>query len=203
MPEFRLPSLALATLVLALPFAAGGQTPSQGTPGAVVGSIASSDISTVRGRVIAVNPKTRAITLRGPEGNTLQVVASDEIKNIDRIKKGEDVVLRFRRSVALILTRPGEPLPDMSVSESSSRNPAGGEPGGTAVRHVTVTGNVVAIDMATHTISLVPPSGGAVRTIAVTDPQRQEQMSHINIGDRLTAVFTEAVAISLEPAQKS
>ena len=62
-----------------------------------------------------------------------------------------------------------------------------------------VTGAVVGVDLANHTISLVNPSGGMVHTFDVTDPQRQAALKRVKVGDSLTAIGTEAFAVALEP----
>ena len=64
-----------------------------------------------------------------------------------------------------------------------------------------VTGLVVGVNAVSHTISLVDPAGGEIRTIAVTDPQAQEMMKMINVGDTITAYITEAVVAAVEPAR--
>jgi hypothetical protein len=39
-----------------------------------------------------------------------------------------------------------------------------------------------------------------VHTVTVTDPRRQAALKRVKVGDMLTAIATEAFAISLEPA---
>ena len=55
--------------------------------------------------------------------------------------------------------------------------------------------------MRSHRISLVDPAGGEIRTITVTDPQTQEMMKMINVGDTITAYITEVVVAAVEPAR--
>jgi ribosomal protein L14 len=62
-----------------------------------------------------------------------------------------------------------------------------------------VTETVIAIDQASHTLQIVDPSGGQVRTVAVTTPEGQQNMKMIKIGDTITAVVSEAVAVAVEP----
>ena len=62
-----------------------------------------------------------------------------------------------------------------------------------------VTGTVVGVDLANHTISLVNPSGGMVHTFDVTDPRQQAALKRVKVGDSLTAIGTEAFAVALEP----
>lgn len=66
-----------------------------------------------------------------------------------------------------------------------------------------MSGLVVAIDMAAHSVDLVNPSGGGIYTVEVTDPERIAMLSQIKVGDTITAVVSEALAVSIEPASKS
>jgi hypothetical protein len=54
-----------------------------------------------------------------------------------------------------------------------------------------VTGLVVGVNPAAHTLSLVDPTGGEIRTIAVKDPQYQQLLGTIKVGDTITAYITE------------
>ena len=53
-----------------------------------------------------------------------------------------------------------------------------------------------------HTISLVNPKGGEVRTLNVKDPEYQQMMSMIKVGDTITAVISEALIAAVEPRSK-
>lgn len=43
--------------------------------------------------------------------------------------------------------------------------------------------------------------GGPVRNITVQDPERQAAMKKLQVGEMITVVFTEAVAVAVEPAK--
>lgn len=44
-------------------------------------------------------------------------------------------------------------------------------------------------------------AAGAVRTIHVMDPERQKQLPNIKVGEAITAVVSEAIAIAVEPTR--
>ena len=44
------------------------------------------------------------------------------------------------------------------------------------------------------------PSGGAVRSIAVVTPEGQQNLKLVKVGDTITAVISEALAVALDPA---
>jgi hypothetical protein len=72
-------------------------------------------------------------------------------------------------------------------------------PAGEASGRLVLTGTVVGVDLENHTLQLVNPKGGRVVTLAVTDPQRQQQMANVKVGDSLTVIYTAAIAVAVEP----
>jgi hypothetical protein len=156
---------------------------------------------TVRAKVRSVNQTTREVTLVGPDGHVFTVHAGDQVQNLDKVKKGDTVVAKYTQSTVLVLAGPGEPVPPDTVTLSGSRAAPGQTPAASATSRVVVTGTVVGIDLTNHTLQLVNPQGGRVVTVEVTDPQRQQQMTRVAVGDRITAVLTDALAISLDPVR--
>jgi len=71
-------------------------------------------------------------------------------------------------------------------------------PAGVAARQVTVTASVEAIDKETPSITLKGPEGNVV-TVIVMDPKNHEK---VKVGDKLAITYTEALAISVERAEK-
>lgn len=182
---------------LALPVTAGH---AQTQPNAdAMGGVGTSQTVTVRAKVRAIDMKTRNVTLVGPEGNAITVRASDEVRNLGQVKKGDTVVVRYTRSAVIVLSQGGQPTPPNTATVTGSRAAPGQPPAAEAANRLVVTGTVVGIDMQAHTLQLVNPKGGPVVTVDVTDPERQRQMSRISVGDNLTVIYTEAVAISVEP----
>jgi hypothetical protein len=163
-----------------------------------MGGVGQSDTITLRARVKAIDLKTRHVTLVGPEGNAVTVVAGPEVVNLAQIKPGNVVVLRYHTSAVFVLSAPGTPLPQNSVNVAADRAAPGQAPGAAAGARVVLTGLVVGVDPVHNTISLVNPKGGPVRTLDVKNPDNQRQLASVNVGDTITAVFTEAVAVSIE-----
>ena len=52
-------------------------------------------------------------------------------------------------------------------------------------------------------VEIVNPSGGGVYTVNVTDPARQALLGNLKVGDTITAVVSQALAVSITPAPKS
>jgi hypothetical protein len=164
-----------------------------------MGGIGSSQTITARAKVQAIDLPTREVTLVGPEGNVFTVHASDAVRNLDKVKVGDTVVATYYASIVLVLSAPGTQVPDNQVNAARTRAAKGQMPAAALGTRVIVTGTVVGIGLANHTISLVNPSGGLVHTFDVTDPRQQAALKRVKVGDSLTAIGTEAFAVALEP----
>jgi hypothetical protein len=178
---------------------APSQPPAAGQPARGSEDVA---ITTIRAKVTGINAKERQLTVRGPSGNVFKLVAGPEVRNFAQIRTGDDIVLRYTQSIAYVISKPGTKLPDVAVANAGARAPLGAKPAGAVGQRVAITGTIVGIDPAAHTLSVIDQHGGPVRTFAVTDPERQAALSTLNVGDMLTVVFTDAVAVTVEPTHK-
>ncbi|MGE5441757.1 MAG: hypothetical protein ACM3Q0_01675 [Bacteroidota bacterium] len=145
--------------------------------------------------------ETRTLTLVGPQGETKTLKVGEQVQNLAQVKPGDTVVARYYESIAYVLAPPGTKLPDDILAVAGARAAPGEMPAGGVASKIVVTGLVVGVNPVSHTISLVDPAGGEIRTIAVTDPQAQEMMKMITVGDTITAYVTEAVVAAVEPAR--
>ena len=197
------PSLRTARLALAGCLALGvagltGPGPAWGQA-AGMGGIGASQTITARAKVQAIDLVAREVTLVGPQGTVFVVHAGDAVRNLDTVKVGDTVVTTYYASIVLVLSAPGTQVPDNQVNAARARAAKGQMPPGALGTKVVVTGTVVGVDQANHTITLVGPSGGLVQTFDVTDPRQQAALKRVKVGDSLTAIGTEAFAIALEP----
>jgi hypothetical protein len=136
----------------------------------------------------------RELTLKGPEGNSVQFAVSDAVKNFPQIKKGDEIKIGYYDSVALAIAKPGDLTPT-SRSESLITRPAGEKPGGTAVAVSDITATVEDINRDTREVTLKGPLGNVVKV--KVDPS-VGNLQRIKKGDRITATRTEALAVSVE-----
>jgi hypothetical protein len=166
-----------------------------------MGGIGETDTIQVQATVKAVDQKTRQVTLVGPAGNAVTVRAGDEVRNLAQVKPGNKVIVRYHAAVAYVLAPPGTKLPDDSVTGAMARAAPGQTPAGAIGTKVVITATVVGVDMVDHTLQLVSPGGGMVRTVSVLTPEGQQAMKAIKVGDTITAVVSEAVAVAVEPTK--
>ncbi|MDK3024630.1 hypothetical protein QO239_18715 [Cupriavidus taiwanensis] len=147
--------------------------------------------------VVGIDPATRTITLKGPKGVS-NLVAGEEVRNFDQLKVGDKVVAEYKQALSLDLKKGGGGIAGQTERESGERAPLGAKPGGSAAREVTIVANVVAVDTKKQLVTLRGPKGNTV-DLNVQDP---DQLKNIKKGDQVQAVYTEAVAVSVEPTSK-
>lgn len=60
----------------------------------------------VTAKVTAVDVKGRTVTLMGPEGKTKKIKVDKSVKNLDKLKKGDDITLRVTQALAIDVVKP-------------------------------------------------------------------------------------------------
>jgi hypothetical protein len=192
---------ALAIIVASFATLAAAQKPDV-TGGAVLksepGKATLARAGEASAQVVAIDRTTRTLTLKGPDGKAVDVVAGDEVKNFDQIRVGDFVVARYLESLTLELqktrVKAGEPV----VREDAARAATGERPAVAGARQVSALAEVTAVDPKKSTITLKGPRGNVV-TLNVQNP---EQFKVVKKGDQVEVTYTEAMALSVEPASK-
>lgn len=158
---------------------------------------------TLQAKIKKIDTKTRVITLEAPGGEKVTVIAGPMVR-LNLLKVGDTVNAKYFRSVAFAIQGPqggnGTPQSNDQLKALLAR-PAEG-PGGVLISQTELSGTVVAIDLEANRVSLVNPSGGQVYVFDVTDPTRQAMLPQLMVGDTITAVVSQMLAISVEPAKK-
>lgn len=181
----------VSTGVLAQAPAAQGGTMTATAPGKAVAA----NTVEITASVEAVNKATREVTIKGPRGHVETVIAGPEVKNFDQIKVGDKVALRYVEALSLELKKGGTAPVARTDSAMGATAKPGEKPAAAVGHQIHVTANVVAVDAATQTVSLKGPKQTV--DLHVADP---EQFKLVKVGDQVEATYTEAVALSVEPA---
>ena len=147
--------------------------------------------------VTAIDKATRTVTLKGAKGNSFDLVAGDEVKNFDQVKVGDEVAVEYVRALTLELKKGGAPAGRTETADAV-RAKQGQKPGGAVGRQVTIMADVVDVNPKNKTITLKGPKGNEVEL----DVQNPEQFKVVKKGDKVEAVYTEALAIAVTPAAK-
>lgn len=190
--------MTVGVLLLGVPALTG---PAHAQATSALGGVGESQTVTLRAKVKAVNLKTRDVTLVKPTGEVFTVHAGDSVQRLAEIKPGQTVVAHYYTSVAYVISKGNANTPENMALIASAKADKTQLPGGVVAERTVVTGTVVGIDMSAHQLQLVNPTGGRIITIDVKDPQRQKDMAMLNVGDRLTIVTTQALAIAIDPVK--
>jgi hypothetical protein len=192
--------VAIAALS-ALPAAAQTQKPDM-KGGAVVTSVPGKASATaaaqISAQVVAIEKSTRTLSLKGPKGKVVEVVAGDDVKNFDQIKVGDLLMVRYVQSLALELQKAKSGMSGISATDTVVKAEPGQRPAVAGAREVSAIAKVTAIDQKAKTISLTGPRGNVV----TLDVQNPDQFKVVKMGDEVLVTYTEAVAVSIEPAAK-
>jgi hypothetical protein len=193
--------ILLAALASSAALPAAAQKPDV-TGGTVVaseaGKAAAARAVRITALVVAVDQATRTVTLKGPKGNIVDVVAGDEVKNFAQINVGDFVVVSFVQSLSLELQKTKSGASGISNREAAVTAKPGERPAAAAGREVTAIAKVTAVNKKAKTITLKGPRGNVV----TLDVQNPDHFKVVKVGDEVKVVYTEAVAISVEPAAK-
>ena len=147
--------------------------------------------------VQAIDLDKRVVTLKGQKGNIFDLKVGEEAKNLPQVKVGDLVTVQFYESLAFEVTKPGQAGGAGATAAVASAKP-GEKPAGIAAGQVTVTATIEAIDAKKNRVTLKGPEG-KTQEIKVKDPKN---LVNVKVGDQVVLTYTEALAISVEPAKK-
>jgi hypothetical protein len=144
------------------------------------------------------NKKARELTLRDNTGAEVVVVASEEVRNFDQIKKGDVLEVEYHRAAATTLQK----VTDTTAAGQTTqveRAPAGAKPGMTAMTMNTIAATVLDIDAKNRLLTVKGPKGGIVTLVVPADMKAFDSLKK---GDKISAEYGEAVAISVKTPEK-
>jgi Cu/Ag efflux protein CusF len=156
-------------------------------------SITSTSVVAATATVVAINQRTRMVTLLRSNGERLRFRVSDDVRNLSQVRRGDQVNVTYYESVALHLHKRGHGRTGVTVDEDAARAQPGELPAGAVAREITVTSKVVAIDRRNQTATLELPSKERM-TFPVEDPSR---LDRVRVGDLVQLTYREAIAIAV------
>jgi hypothetical protein len=191
---------ALTPVVIAVALAAAGIASAQtagGIAATAPGAAAVAQGAKFTATFSAIDPATRDVTLKGPQGNLVTLTAGPEVKYFAQMKVGDQVDVEYIEALTLELKKGGGLVVKRTEDAGAVGAKAGAKPGGAIGRQVTVVADVIATDPAKQTVTLKGPQ----RTVdlRIADP---EQFKRVAKGDQVEATYTQAVAIAVVPAKK-
>lgn len=153
---------------------------------------------TLTATVVAIDTATRTVTLKGASGKVVDIVVPPEAKKFDQLKVGDLVTVEYARALTLTLKKAGNGIRESTSQSVTAGAPAGAVAGGAAAHQVTILANVTAVNKKEGFITLRGPKGNSL-DLAVPDAG---QLKLVKVGDQVEAVYTTAMAITVDAASK-
>jgi hypothetical protein len=144
--------------------------------------------------VEAINHETREVTLRGPEGNSVSFVASEEARNLPQVNVGDIVTVEYVQSMTIDVIANDGIEPGVGELGAMARTAEGEMPGVAVVDSVVVTAIVEEINIEANTFKLKGPNGEITEYTA----RNPENLKKSEVGDLVVITYTEAIALSVE-----
>ncbi len=142
-----------------------------------------------------VDMASRHVSVRRADGSPLTIVCGPEVRNLDKVNVGDEVVVSYHESVAYEVKKPDDAKPGVTIVGASGRAKAGEQPHAGAGMAMTVTVTITAIDTAAPTVTLRGPNGDVI-VVPVKD---REKLERVSVGDLVELTYTEAMAVSVQP----
>jgi len=155
---------------------------------------------TVEASIEAVDYTNREVVLKGPLGNKVTFTVDKSVKRFDEFKVGDVVRADYYVSVAAELREPTaqEKETPFVMLEEAGKAPPGTSPAAGGLRRFKVVATIEGLDRPTQTVTVRGPRGNYL-TVRAQDPSR---LTQLRIGDTVVVTYTEALAVSLEKAEK-
>ncbi|AGW88863.1 MULTISPECIES: hypothetical protein [Cupriavidus] len=150
----------------------------------------------ISGKIIDIDPDSKAVLVQGPRGNVVELIAGDEARNFGQVRKGD--IVTVARGAAVVASL--EPIDSKATAlaeqvERTSRAAEGGKPGIMREVTTTVTAEITKIDPAKKLITFRGPRE-TLRTVKIEDPAID--LNKIKRGQMAKVVYREVVAITVK-----
>ena len=186
-------TLFVTLLLISSPAWSGEQAAATDKP-----SMSASQTATVTAVVEAINHETREVTLRGPEGNAMSFVASEDARNLDQVSVGDIVTAEYIESISIEVFAGDGSEPGAGEVTVAGRTEKGEMPGAAVMDAVVITATVEEINIEANTFKLKGPAG-EITEYTARDP---ENLKKAEVGDIVVITITEAMALSVEKTSK-
>lgn len=146
----------------------------------------------IRATVESVNQETRQVVLKSESGETFDIVAGPEVRNLAQVEKGDVVEVEYFEAVALELQEEAAGIRERVESTAAARAEPGEKPAGSTTRRVEGIATVVGVDKEHRLVILKGPTQTV--TVKVGD---QVDLDSIEEGDEVKTTYIEEIAIAV------
>jgi len=143
----------------------------------------------------SIDTASRVVTMKTPDGRTIEVTAPEQMEGFDRLKAGDQVTATFFEAIAVQIRQPGQPAPAAPITSVKRKE---GTPGSDMRKEQTYTVTVEAVDPKAPSVR-VKGAQGRVMTLAVKDAS---QLQNVKPGDTLDVTYYQSLLVKVAPAPK-
>ncbi|MGB5179555.1 MAG: hypothetical protein WBP44_12600 [Gammaproteobacteria bacterium] len=154
----------------------------------------------VTATVTAIDMENRLVTIEGPEGDSAVIQVGEQVKNLPQAEVGDRVRIKYYRSAYVDIARTDARL-GTEIGAAKASAPAGEKPAGAIGVEMTRRAEVVFVDPYQKFISFRSPDRGLRKISLKESPDLQHYLHELKKGDIVEVTYTEALAVSLEPAK--
>ena len=156
-----------------------------------------SDVEVIEATVTAVDLERRVVTLRGPEGNSLNIHVQPQVRNLAQVSAGDKLRVSYTRALIASMTEPGQASSEVPVVAAAARAPEGGMPGVAAGAVISATVEIISVGADGTTLTFRGPAG-ELRSIEVEREVSRTFVRKLKPGDEVDMTYSEAVAVEVE-----
>lgn len=151
---------------------------------------------TATAEVVAVNAAERSISVRREDGTQIDLVVDERVRNLDQVKAGDALRLRYRESLTAEIRPSGENPVAAQGAIAAARAKPGEKPGAGVGVAVRLQVKIESIDEK-HGIVVFSPASGELIAHRVVTPEGRDFLKHLVVGDSVQLDYLEAVALDV------
>lgn len=155
------------------------------------------DTSVINGTVVAVDYKSRMVTLKDKAGYYATFTADREVKNLDRIQKGDQAVATYMESIGIRVV-----APDSAICDIGKKGEVTVDIGLKGDKPYRITARIVEYKAVVDTIRpqgrQIAVRGSRGNILSFKVGKNIEGLENVKKGDVVVIYYTEAIAILLE-----
>ena len=153
-------------------------------------------VVTVTATIEAIDKANRVVTLKGPEVNSVDVKAPDQMEGFNSLKVGDQVTASYFSAVMIRARKPGDPASTGEPATTVRRTER--TPGSETRQERTFTVTVEAVDPKAPSLRVKGPQGRVV-PLLVSDPK---QVQNLKAGDTVDLTYYESLLIKIGRPEK-
>jgi hypothetical protein len=154
---------------------------------------------TIEAVITDIDLETRQVSVQGPGGQTITMTATEQVVKLEDINVGDTIVATYIASLEGELREPTEEelaepwvvLQDAAMSEGDEQPAIGG------ARLIRAVCTIEGMNRVLGTVTVMDPRG-KLHLIGDVEP---EKMEGVTLGQTIVMVYTEALAMTLEPVE--